>query len=104
MTGADPKAPTGGRSWVHLLGAATLDLVHLLGGLALLLRDSLGHLFLGPFRGRPVRRNAFAQQAVRTGVRALGVVFLDVFSRRVLAGRRQRRAGLRGRAIEPSER
>lgn len=72
--------PTGPlRTWLHTLGAVTLNLVTLFGGLGLLLRETLGHAFLGPFRGRPVRFGAFAQQAVRVGPRALAVVFLVNF-------------------------
>ena len=60
---------------VTSIGGATLGLFQFLGGLALLLRDSVGHLVLGPFRGRPVGRKAFWTQAVRAGPRALPVVF-----------------------------
>jgi phospholipid/cholesterol/gamma-HCH transport system permease protein len=72
-------SPWGSRSWLQGLGAAILDLLHLLGGLGLLLRDVFGHAFLGPFVGRPVRFTAFAQQAVRVGPRGVGVVFLVNF-------------------------
>ena len=68
-----------GRTWLHAFGGAVLDLVHLLGGLALLLRDVFTHTLVGPFRGRPVRLRAFTQQSVRVGPRALGVVFLVNF-------------------------
>lgn len=71
--------PWSSRSWLQGFGAAVLDLVHLLGGLGLLMRDVLGHAFLGPFIGRPVRLSAFAQQSVRVGPRGLGVVFLVNF-------------------------
>lgn len=67
------------RTWVHGLGAVTLDLVTLLGGLGLLLRDALLHTVVGPFVGRPVRLKACLQQAVRVGPRALLVVFLVNF-------------------------
>ncbi|MFM8386778.1 MAG: MlaE family ABC transporter permease [Planctomycetia bacterium] len=74
------------RTPVHALGAGALDLVHLLGGLGLLVRDSLGHLLLGPWRRRPVGMAAFLQQSVRVGPRALGVVFLvNVFVGMILA-------------------
>jgi phospholipid/cholesterol/gamma-HCH transport system permease protein len=68
------------------LGGAVLDLVHLAGGVALMLRDTSRHLFLGPWRGRPVSGRAFSQQSVRTGPRALGVVFLvNLFIGMILA-------------------
>ncbi|MFM8981124.1 MAG: ABC transporter permease [Planctomycetia bacterium] len=74
------------RTWLHRLGAAALDLVHLLGGLGLLVRDTVGHLVLGPARGRPVGAGAFLQQSVRVGPRALGVVFLvNIFVGAILA-------------------
>lgn len=72
-----PAGPV--RTWVHTLGALVLDLLTLLGGLGLLLRDTLGHLLAGPLRGRSVRFRAFLQQCVRVGPRALGVVFLVNF-------------------------
>jgi phospholipid/cholesterol/gamma-HCH transport system permease protein len=75
-----PIGPTwSSRSWLQGLGGAVLDLVHLLGGLGLLIRDVIGHTFVGPFVGRPVRLSAFAQQSVRVGPRGLGVVFLVNF-------------------------
>lgn len=62
-------------NFVTSLGGATLGLFHFIGGLALLLRDTLGHLVLGPFRRRSVGRKAFWTQAVRAGPRSLPVVF-----------------------------
>lgn len=82
------RGPAGwlGRTWVHLLGAATLDLLHLLGGLGLLVRDTFVHLLVGPVRGRPVSGKVFLQQSVRVGPRALGVVFLvNIFVGMILA-------------------
>ena len=64
------------RSWLQVLGGAGLDAIHLIGGLGLLLRDSLLHFVVGPLRGRPVRLKSLVQQSVRVGPRALGVVFL----------------------------
>lgn len=72
-------SPWSRRTWLHALGGSLLDFVHLIGGLGLLLRDTLGHTVLGPLRGRPVRLGAVAQQSVRCGPRALGVVFLVNF-------------------------
>lgn len=72
-----PLWPT--HTWLHVLGAACLDLVRLFGGLALLLRDALVHTFIGPFVGRPVRARAFLQQSVRVGPRGLAIVFLVNF-------------------------
>jgi phospholipid/cholesterol/gamma-HCH transport system permease protein len=75
-----------GGTWVHLLGAAVLDFIHLLGGLGLLVRDTFTHLFVGPLRGRPVSGIGFVRQSVRVGPRALGVVFLvNVFVGMILA-------------------
>jgi phospholipid/cholesterol/gamma-HCH transport system permease protein len=71
--------PWTSRSWLQGLGGSVLDLLHLLGGLGLLMRDVLGHAFIGPFVGRPMRLSAFAQQSVRVGPRGLGVVFLVNF-------------------------
>lgn len=60
--------------------------MHLLGGLGLLVRDTLAHLVLGPLRARPVSGRAFRQESVRVGPRALGVVFLvNLFVGMILA-------------------
>ncbi len=66
-------------SLVATLGGATLGLFTFVGGLSLVLRDTLGHLFLGPFRGRGIDRKAFWTQCVRAGPRALPVVFVVNF-------------------------
>ena len=71
---------------MHVLGRATLNAVHLLGGLGLLVRDTLTHLVVGPMRARPVSGRAFRQESVRVGPRALGVVFLvNLFVGMILA-------------------
>lgn len=67
------------RTWLHVLGAVTLDLLSLFGGLSLLLRDALVQTVIGPFVGRPVRLRTFLQQSVRVGPRGLLVVFLVNF-------------------------
>lgn len=86
MSAGAPGPGTPARTWLHVLGASVLDLVHLLGGLGLLVRDTLVHLVLGPARGRPVGATAFLQQSVRVGPRALGVVFLvNIFVGAILA-------------------
>lgn len=86
MSAGTPRARPPGRTWVHRMGAYALDVVHLLGGLGLLVRDTLGHLVMGPARRRPVGMAAFLQQSVRVGPRALGVVFLvNIFVGMILA-------------------
>jgi phospholipid/cholesterol/gamma-HCH transport system permease protein len=64
---------------VETLGGMGIDAVRFLGGVSLLVRDVLGHTFIGPFRGRAVRGKAFWTQAVRVGPKSLGVVFLVNF-------------------------
>jgi phospholipid/cholesterol/gamma-HCH transport system permease protein len=64
---------------VRGVGDRTLTVLRFVGGVALLLRASLGHAFLGPLRGRPVRAGAFFAQSVRVGPRSLGIVFLVNF-------------------------
>lgn len=64
---------------VASIGGATLGFVQFFGGLALLARDTVGHLLRGPLRGRPVGWRAFWTQAVRAGPRALPVVFIVNF-------------------------
>ncbi|MHC5010758.1 MAG: MlaE family ABC transporter permease [Planctomycetota bacterium] len=61
------------------IGAFTLGTLSFVGGIALLLKETLGYLFIGPFRRRPVRAREFFGQAVRVGPRSLGVVFLVNF-------------------------
>ncbi|MDA1193793.1 MAG: ABC transporter permease [Planctomycetota bacterium] len=67
------------RGLIASIGAATLGFVGFFGGLALLLRDAIGHLIFGPFRGRGVGWRSFWTQAVRSGPRALPVVFIVNF-------------------------
>ena len=67
------------QSVIGSVGAAAVDSVRFVGGLAIMLHEAFGHLLLGPFRGRPVRVRAFFQQALRVGPRSLGVVFLVNF-------------------------
>ena len=68
------------------LGAITLGFVGFFGGLAMLLRDSLIHLIVGPARGQPVGWRSFWTQAVRAGPRALPVVFIvNLFVGMILA-------------------
>lgn len=67
------------RGFAEAVGGATLGVVYLLGGIALLVRDAIGHAIMGPFRGRPVRGKALWTQSVRTGVRSLGIVCLVAF-------------------------
>ena len=64
---------------VTSIGGATLGLFQFVGGLALLFRDSVGHAVAGPFRGRGIGRKAFWTQCVRSGPRALPVVFVVNF-------------------------
>jgi phospholipid/cholesterol/gamma-HCH transport system permease protein len=86
VSGPAAGAEEHARTWLHALGGKALDLVHLLGGAGLLVRDSLGHLVLGPARRRPVGAAAFLQQSVRVGPRALGVVFVvNIFVGMILA-------------------
>ena len=65
--------------FVSTLGGATLGLFQFVGGLSLLLRDTLAHAIQGPFRAAPVGAKSFWTQAVRAGPRALPVVFLVNF-------------------------
>lgn len=67
------------RSLVAGLGAATLGLVHYLGGVTLLVRETLGHAASAPFRRRAGGVRSFWTQAVRVGPRSLAVVFLVNF-------------------------
>jgi len=60
---------------VELLGDASLRFVRYLGGLGLLVAGTTRHVFLGPFRGRPVRGREIWNQMVRVGPRSLLVVF-----------------------------
>lgn len=67
------------RSVVGAAGAVALTTVRFVGGLTLMLRDTLVHVVAGPFRGRPVRLRELFNQAVRVGPKSLGVVFLVNF-------------------------
>jgi phospholipid/cholesterol/gamma-HCH transport system permease protein len=68
------------------LGGRTLGLISFIGGAALVARSTLYWAFVGPFRGRPVRRSDFVAQALRVGPESLGVVFLvNVFVGMILA-------------------
>lgn len=73
--------PGGGpiRGFVESIGGATLGVLSFLGGIGLVVRDTIGHAIVGPFRGRPVRAKEFWSQSVRAGVRALGIVCLVSF-------------------------
>ena len=74
------------QGFVTSIGGATLGLFQFVGGLALLFRDSVGHAVAGPGRGRGVGRKAFWTQCVRTGPRALPVVFVvNLFVGMILA-------------------
>ncbi len=67
------------QGFVTSIGGATLGLFTFVGGLALLFRDVLGHAVAGPFRGRGIGRKSFWTQCVRSGPRALPVVFVVNF-------------------------
>ncbi len=71
--------PSRVRAIVAGLGGATLGLVHYVGGVALLLRQTLGHALSAPFRRRAAGSRSFWTQAVRVGPRSLAVVFLVNF-------------------------
>ena len=74
------------RAFVETIGGATLGVFESLGGVALMLRDTLRFLVLGPFRGSPVPWRAIWTEAVRAGPRSLPVVLLvDFFVGLILA-------------------
>jgi phospholipid/cholesterol/gamma-HCH transport system permease protein len=65
--------------WVEAIGDRALRFVRYLGGIGLLTADTLKHLVVGPFRGRPVKVREIWSQMVRVGPRSLLVVFLVNF-------------------------
>ncbi len=65
--------------WIEALGGTVLGTVQFLGGLGLMVRQSVGHLVLGPFRGQGVPRRAFMTQAVRAGPKSLFIVCIINF-------------------------
>ena len=67
------------QSLLTRLGETTVHALRFVGGVTLMLRETFTHVFVGPFRGRPVQLKAFFQQALRVGPRSLGVVFLVNF-------------------------
>ncbi len=75
MTGTQDE----NRSLVLTVGTVAVDAVRFVGGLALMIRETLAYALLGPFTGRPVRVKEFFNQALRVGPRSLGVVFLVNF-------------------------
>jgi phospholipid/cholesterol/gamma-HCH transport system permease protein len=79
MAKARERRRSGVRRLVEATGAVGLESVRLVGGVSLVVRDVVGHLVLGPFRGKPVHGKDFWSQAVRVGPRSLGVVFLVNF-------------------------
>ena len=72
-------SPAGTSRPVVELGATTISAICFVGGVALMLKETFAHVFLGPLRGRPVHLKAVFQQALRIGPRSLGVVFLVNF-------------------------
>ncbi len=62
-----------------VFGDKVLDFLSFIGGTFIVLKDSLAHTFLGPFKGRPVRARDFFRQTMRVGPNALGIVFLVNF-------------------------
>jgi phospholipid/cholesterol/gamma-HCH transport system permease protein len=75
VAGTPPAQPGALRRGIETIGGATLRFVRFFGGLALVTADSLGHVFLGPFRKRPVHASEMWEQMVRVGPRSLLVVF-----------------------------
>lgn len=67
------------RPIVATVGAVTVSTVRFVGGVTLVLGETLSHTVLGVFRRRPVHLRAVFQQALRVGPRSLGVVFLVNF-------------------------
>lgn len=60
---------------IETVGDGTLRFLAYLGGLGRLLGETVGHVFVGPFRGRPVRGREVWNQMVRVGPKSLLVVF-----------------------------
>ena len=65
----------GPRALIESVGDGALGFLRYLGGLTLLLGDTLRHTILGPFQGRPVKMGEVWSQMVRVGPRSLLVVF-----------------------------
>lgn len=65
----------GPRSAIEGLGDAVLSLIRYVGGVSLIVADTLTQTLVGPFRGRPVRLKELWSQMVRVGPRSLLVVF-----------------------------
>ena len=72
---APDERPGAPRRFVEGVGEATLKFVRFFGGLVVVTGDSLGHVFLGPLRKRPVHASEVWAQMVRVGPRSLLVVF-----------------------------
>ncbi len=67
------------RSAIEGLGDGALRLIRYVGGVSLVVGDSIWRTVVGPFRGRPIRLKELWTQMVRVGPRSLFVVFLVNF-------------------------
>jgi phospholipid/cholesterol/gamma-HCH transport system permease protein len=65
----------GPRAAIETLGDGALRLCRYVGGISLLVGDSLWRTTTGPFRGEPIRLKELWTQMVRVGPRSLLVVF-----------------------------
>jgi phospholipid/cholesterol/gamma-HCH transport system permease protein len=63
------------RSVIEALGDTVLRLFRYVGGVSLIVADTMAQTVLGPFRGRPIRLKELWSQMVRVGPRSLFVVF-----------------------------
>lgn len=63
------------RQAIEGVGDRTLRLARYVGGVSLVVGDSIRQSLIGPFRGRPVRAKELWTQMVRVGPRSLLVVF-----------------------------
>jgi phospholipid/cholesterol/gamma-HCH transport system permease protein len=64
---------------VSVIGAGVTDSLAYLGSLVMLGSRAAYHTFVGPFRGKPLRWQSAASQAMEVGVRALPILSLITF-------------------------